>query len=58
MRIVCGGEIGAIFFAFFGGGVCRGVPFWSGCGGGSDFLLAKIEFGTLVGRGNIKTGVK
>ena len=30
MRIVCGGGIGAELFAFFGGGVCRGVSFWSG----------------------------
>ena len=56
MRIVCGGGIGADFFVFFGGGVCRGVTFWSGSGGGGDFLLAKNKVGTEVGRGTSKRG--
>ena len=35
-------------FSFFGGGVCRGVAFWSGSGGGGDF--------SEVGRGTSKRG--
>ena len=41
MRVVCGGGIGAEIFAVFGGGVCRGVLFWSGSGGAGDFLVVK-----------------
>ena len=43
VRIVCGGGFVADFFAFFGGGVCRGVKNWSGSGGGGVFWLTKNE---------------
>ena len=36
------GELEQIF-CVFGGGVCQGVKFWSGSGGGGDFVLAKIK---------------
>ena len=42
MSVVYGGRIGAEFFVFFCWGVCWEAKFWSGSGGGGNFLLAKI----------------
>ena len=46
VSVACGGGIGAEFFAVFGEGVCQGITFWSGSGGGGGFLLVKNRVGT------------